>query len=111
MKPQPREQGATFTSARPTPAEKYIADLDGEYYRLSEVADLVGVSPGTLRRLIKSPKKKVKAPSYEGHLGRMPIYVFSRDDLEEIRAYYAARYEGFDSPAARGVGRPRSKKD
>ena len=111
MKPQPREEGQTFTSDRLTPAEMYINQLDGEYYRLSEVAEQVGISPQTLRRLIKSPKKKVNAPSYVGHQGNMPIYVFSKEDLEEIRDYYQKRYEGFDAPAVRGQGRPKSKKD
>lgn len=112
MKPQPRKKGETFTSNRVTPAEKYVRELEGEYYLLSEVAEKVGVAPGTLRRLIKSPTKKVNAPSFVGHQGAMPLYIFSKDDLEEIRTYYATRYHGFNDAEAgegRGPGRPRNR--
>lgn len=108
---RPRKQGETITSDRVTPAEAYVRSLGEGHYLLSEVADKVGVAPQTLRRLIKDPEKKVKAPTYIGHQGKMPIYVFTDEDVTEIAAHYSARYEGFEKrDLGRGPGRPKSKK-
>jgi hypothetical protein len=63
-----------------------------------------------LRRLIKDPDKKIKAPSFIGHQGKMPIYVFTDEDVNEIAAHYQARYEGFEKrDLERGPGRPKKK--
>lgn len=78
---------------------------------LSEVAKMVGVAPGTLRRLVTDPDSKFKAPSFTGHQGKMPIYIFTNEDVAEISKHYAARYEGFERrDLERTPGRPRDKK-
>ena len=99
-----------MTSDRMSPAEAYVRSLGDGYYMLSEVAEKAGVTPQTLRRLIKDPEKKIKAPSFIGNMGDMEIYVFNEDDVTEVMAHYQSRYEGFDKPVARGPGRPKSKK-
>lgn len=100
-----------MTSDRMSPAEAYVRSLGDGYYMLSEVAEKAGVTSQTLRRLIKDPDKKIKAPSYIGNMGEMEIYVFTEQDVAEIKAHYQARYEGFDKPKpGRGPGRPKSKK-
>lgn len=107
---QPRNKGETFTSDRLTPAEAYVRSLGEGYYLLSEVAERAGVTPQTLRRLIKDPNKKLKAPSYTGNQGEMSIYVFTEDDVTEVIEHYQSRYEGFEKTVGRGPGRPKSKK-
>jgi hypothetical protein len=94
-----------------TPAEAYVRSFGEGHYLLSEVAEKVGVAPQTLRRLIKDPDRKIHAPSYLGHVGKMEIYVFTDADIVEIAAHYKARYEGFElRDLERGPGRPKSKK-
>ena len=109
---RPRNEGETFTAdpERLTPAEAYVRSLGEGFYMLSEVAEKAGVSPQTLRRLIKDPHKKVKAPSFVGNLSSMEIYVFTEEDVAEVKAHYQSRYEGFDKARKRGPGRPKSKK-
>lgn len=100
-----------MSSDRITPAEAYVRALGDGYYLLSEVAEKAGVTAQTLRRLIKDPDKKIKAPSYIGHMGKMPIYVFTDEDVAEVTAHYQSRYEGFEKrDLERGPGRPKSKK-
>lgn len=108
---RPRNEGELITSDRITPAEAFVRSLGEGHYLLSEVADKVGVAQQTLRRLIRDPDKKIKAPSFIGHQGKMPIYVFTEEDVAEIRAHYQSRYEGFEQrDQERGPGRPRNKK-
>lgn len=111
VQPIPRKEGEIFTSKRPTPARRYIDSLDGEYYLLSEAAAMVGISQQTLRRLIRRADKTVRAPSYKGHQGKMEIYIFSAEDIEELKEYYSTKYVDFTGTESRGPGRPRSKKD
>lgn len=100
-----------MTSDRMTPAEAYVRSLGPGHYLLSEVADKVGVAGQTLRRLIKDPDKKIKAPTFVGNQGKMEIYVFTDEDVREIAAHYQARYEGFEQrDLERGPGRPKGKK-
>ena len=100
-----------MTSTRMSPAEAYVRSLGDGYYMLSEVAEKAGVTPQTLRRLIKDPNKKIKAPSYLGNMSSMEIYVFTDEDVAEVIGHYQARYEGFEKrDRDRGPGRPRSKK-
>lgn len=68
------------------PSDRFISSLDGTYYKPSEVAVLVGKSEVTIRRLLKNPN--IKAPSYEGHQGKNRYYLYTPEDVEEIKAYY-----------------------
>jgi len=75
----PSERGAS-------PADKLISSLDGTYYKLSEVAVLVGRSDITIRRLIR--KKRIKAPSYQIRQGTSYYYLFTPEDVQELKDYY-----------------------
>jgi excisionase family DNA binding protein len=54
-----------------------------------EVARLVGVTSATLHRWIR--EKRVPAPPLET-LGKMRIRIWSRTDVEKVKAYKAERY-------------------
>jgi hypothetical protein len=105
-----RKPGDLIPSNNPkaSPAEEYVRGLNGEYYLLGEVAEIVGVAKNTLRRLVKSGN--VKAPSFTANLGKMSFYVFSKADVDEIRNYYASKYEEFQAGAGLPVGRPKARK-
>lgn len=93
-KPRRRKKGEVLTTGpRLSPAEAYVRSLPGENYLLTEVAEEVGMNPHTIRRLIKADPPRVKAPSYIGSLGKQEIYVFTAEDLAEVKAYYQRRYE------------------
>jgi excisionase family DNA binding protein len=95
-------------NTKASPAETYVRSLNGEYYLLGEVAEILGVAKNTLRRLVKSGN--INAPSFTANLGKMSFYVFSKADLEEIREYYQSKYEDFSKGEGLPVGRPRARK-
>lgn len=66
-----------------TPADRIMAEVGGDYLRLSEVAEYLGVSTKTMRRWIG--KKGVKAPSYVIEHGGMTMYVYTPEDVKELR--------------------------
>ena len=107
-----REPGTIIPSnnTKASPAEEYVRNLNGEYYLLGEVAEIVGVAKNTLRRLIKADPPVVQAPTFTANLGKMSFYVFSKDDITEIRNYYASKYEDFQAGSGLPVGRPRARK-
>ena len=67
--------------------------LGGEYYTTSEVANILGVSQGTLRRWYRSPSLGHKAPSKKLTRGKMVIYLYTPEDLEELRKYISGESE------------------
>lgn len=69
-----------------TPAERFLADMPDTYYRLSEAAELCSVHPNTLRRLLKNPK--IKAPSKQMTHGGFRMYLYTLEDIEELREYF-----------------------
>lgn len=81
----PEQEKETFLS----PADRLVADLPRPYYKLSDVAKILNKSPATIRRLMRG--KKVKAPSYKIEQGGMLVYLFTPEDIEEIRAYYGSQ--------------------
>jgi len=58
-------------------------------YSTLEVARLVGVTSATLHRWIR--EKRVAAPPV-ATLGKMRIRIWSKADVENIKAYKAERY-------------------
>lgn len=109
-KPTKRKPGEKIPSnnTKASPAEVYVRNLNGEYYLLGEVAELVGIAKNTLRRLITT--EKVKAPSLIGSLGGMSFYIFTKEDVAEIRDYYQTKYVDFASGNKLPPGRPRARK-
>ena len=69
-----------------SPADRLIAKLEGgPYYKLTEVAEKLSCSVSTLRRLVDSPD--LKAPSYETKTGQMKLYLYTEEDVEELRKH------------------------
>jgi predicted DNA-binding transcriptional regulator AlpA len=58
-------------------------------YSTLEVARLVGVTSATLHRWIR--EKRVAAPPVKA-LGKMRIRIWSKADVEKVKAYKAERY-------------------
>lgn len=105
MKVEPRK--GKFTGSRVTPADRIMAELPDVYYRLSEVSKMVGVSEKTLRRQINSPD--TTAPSAQVTHGGMQMYLYTPQDVEELRRYYrkephAHNPQGGVSPSRAGGG-------
>lgn len=72
-----------------TPVDRLISSLDGVYYKLSEVAEILGRSPTTIRRATKN--QNIKAPSYQITQGKNLYYLFTPEDVEELRRHYGNR--------------------
>lgn len=72
-----------------SPADRLVAEQSGQYYKLSEVATVVGKSSATIRRLMRMGR--VKAPSYQIRQGDMLVYLFTPEDIEEIRNYFGSQ--------------------
>lgn len=85
---EPRVEVAHQTKA--SPADRLVSNLDGTFHKLTEAADILGVSPTTLRRLMRRKNTGLKAPSFQIQQGEMLMYLYSADDLNELRVYFAA---------------------
>jgi len=72
-----------------SPAARLVSALDGQYYLLSEVADILGKDQMTIRRAMYN--KKVKAPSYEVWEGKMKVYAYTPDDIQELKDFFAPK--------------------
>ena len=72
-----------------SPAARLVSSLDGQYYLLSEVADILNKDQMTIRRAMY--KGRVKAPSLEVWEGKMKVYVYTADDIQELREYFTPR--------------------
>lgn len=58
---------------------------DGQWVTIGEAAELVGRSPRTLRRWRKSGE--VLAPTGVAIVGNREVYLYSPEDIAELRAY------------------------
>lgn len=83
----PQSKRTDHPSGGASPAARLVSALDGQYYLLSEVAEILGKSQMTIRRAMYN--KRVKAPSLELNQGKMKIYLYTTDDIQELRDYYA----------------------
>lgn len=70
------------------PADRLISELDGKYYKLSEVAKILGVGTRKLRKLLDDPN--IKAPSKQAWMGEMKVFLYSEEDVEELKQYFNA---------------------
>lgn len=91
MKPKVYDAADLPPIRRQSPAQRIIDQLDGEYYTMRQTAELCGVHIETLRRLCRTPR--VKAPSKATKTGKMLIYLFTPDDVEEVQNYFKDRFE------------------
>jgi hypothetical protein len=85
---EPPDRGNYTPTGASSPVANIVASLDGgPYYMISEVSDITGVPITTLRRWYKRGAEKggTKAPSkVHKHMG-ITIYLYTDDDLDEIR--------------------------
>jgi DNA-binding transcriptional MerR regulator len=90
------------------PATRLVRSLPGNYHKLVDAAEILGVSDNTLRFLIQEAVKAGDpkgAPSKYVMMKKTKIYLYSDEDIERIRALLASRHEvkPFDMTA---TGRP-----
>ena len=71
---------------RLSPIDRKFADLPpGKYYKLTEAAKILGVSPSWLRRRLH--RDGIKAPSLLLPQGDAPpAYVYTAADIDELKA-------------------------
>lgn len=67
------------------PAIAYVRSLGMNALVASQVADEIGCSVQLVRKLQKD--KRVKAPSFEVPYGRNKIYLYTPEDVEELRQH------------------------
>lgn len=89
MKPRVYDAKDVKAESRISPAQRIIESLDGDYKTMRQVAEEVGVHIETLRRLCRTPR--VNAPSNATKQGKLVIYLFTPEDVEEVKAYFADR--------------------
>lgn len=73
-----------------SPAARLVSSLDGQYYLVTEVAKILGKDPMTIRRAMYN--KKVSAPSYEVKQGSMKVYLYTPEDIQELRDHFAPKF-------------------
>lgn len=76
---------------RTSPATRIIESLDGEYYTMRQTAEMIDVHIETLRRICRT--SRVKAPSKATTQGQLVIYLFTPEDVEEVREYFHGKDE------------------
>lgn len=76
---------------RKSPAQVIIESLDGEYETMRTMAERYAVNVETIRRLCKAVdengEKRVKAPSAAAQQGELVIYLFTKEDVQELDEY------------------------
>lgn len=90
------------------PTTRFVRSLDGDYFMLREAAEMLGVHHRTLRTLIKDLSDQELGPSFVAYMGKVKIYLYTREDIEAIRQHMENRrtvYPAFGEPKA--SGRPR----
>lgn len=76
------------------PATRLVRSLEGEYYKLSEAAEMLDVPESTLRALIKDASEGGDpdgAPRQYIPFGKMMIYLYSPEDIDRIKGVLAKR--------------------
>lgn len=71
------------------PTTRFVRSLDGNFFMVREAALMLGVSHRTLRRLIKDDDTPGKSlgPSYLVNFGKVPVYLYTVEDVERIRKH------------------------
>ena len=76
------------------PATRLVRSLEGEYFKLSEAAEILGVPESTLRALIKDASEGGDpdgAPKQYIPFGKIPIYLYTHEDIDRIREVLTKR--------------------
>ena len=72
-----------------SPAMAYVRSLGTNAKVASEVAEELGVSTNLVRKWVKDPE--INAPTYEVPYGKNRIYLFTPEDVDELREHLAAQ--------------------
>lgn len=91
--------------SRIDPATRLVRRLGEEFLKLREVAGLLDISERTLRNLIRS-KREGYQPSYVASMGKLRVYLYTRDDVERIRQLLDERYSIKPNKGQSPMGRP-----
>ena len=75
---------------RTSPVTEYVRSLGNDYRTTQEVADVLGVSPNTVRKFAKDPD--LKAPTYLAPFGKTVVYLYTTEDVDELKAHLAKRH-------------------
>lgn len=89
MNPKVYDSSDVQAESRTSPAQRIINKLDGDYLTMRQTAELCGVHIETLRRLCRT--ERVKAPSKATKQGKLVIYLFTPEDVEEVLDYFSDR--------------------
>ena len=104
MRPKVVDAKTVKPQSRKAPATRIIEALEGDYLTTRQVAEYFEVNIETIRRLSKATNadgtEKIKGPSKATKSGSMVIWLYTPEDVEEIRAYFEDR----------SIGRARRKK-
>lgn len=85
---RPRTRAKKKTEGAVSPVDRQLAQLPGDYTKLTDAAAQLGCSVSTLRRLLWN--QDLRAPSYEMLMGRSIVYLYTPEDITELRAYLDA---------------------
>jgi hypothetical protein len=91
MQPKVYDVGDVKAETRTSPAQRIIDALPGKFYTMRQTAEMCGVHIETLRRLCRTDR--VTAPSKATKSGKMVIYLFTPEDVEEVKDYFNGREE------------------
>ena len=93
---------------RTSPATRILRELDGEYYTMRQVAEMVDVHIETLRRLCRT--SRVNGPSNAVQQGQLVIYLFTHEDVAEIKEYFGSKDKSQTAIQAKVHGNSKTKK-
>ena len=68
-----------------SPILSFVENLPGEYLITNQVAEILGISPHTVRRLSKA--RITHAPSYMARFGKNQIALYTREDVQVLAEY------------------------
>lgn len=85
-----------MSAAPRDPSTRFVRSLSGEYFKLSEAAAMLGVSQVSLRKFIREGTEGF-TPSKAVWFGKLKIHLYTREDVDRIRALLAARREVVDA--------------
>lgn len=79
-----------MTETYTNPATRFVRSLDGEYLMLKEASEALGLSSSTLRKYIQERIEGLQ-PSKVVMFGKVPIYLYTKEDIESMRDVVADR--------------------
>lgn len=75
-----------MATGRMDPTTRFVRSLPGKYFMVREAAAQLEVSDRTLRRLYTADRGL--GPQKMVYFGKVLVYLYSREDIERIRAYF-----------------------